>query len=158
MQREHSLLAGEVSGHIFFKENYFGFDDAVFAACKLTYLMQDLKMLNFINNIPEKYTATEIKVPCTSQNKSFFIAALKNILKQHKIEFLAIDRIRCQNSLGWWIIRASNTKNIIFIRFGSTTYYNFNFIFIYLSHILQKIGIDFQNKTKLLNQNDKCNI
>ena len=141
MLAENAMLAGEVSGHFFFKENYYGYDDALFAACKLVFLLSSKKHRNYFTNLPKSFISPEIRIPCEEEQKTAIIYKIKNILDSMNIKYIAVDGIRVENEKGWWLIRASNTEKVLVIRLEGYSQHNFDFILRYLSNILQKIGI-----------------
>jgi phosphomannomutase len=119
MRETQALLAGEMSGHLFFAENYYGFDDAIFAACKLLQIIHSNprivgKVLSLTKN---RYITHEIKLPCLNNCKFKAINFLKNKLTQRKISYLDIDGVRVEENKGWWLARASNTEDAIILRF-----------------------------------------
>ena len=138
----NALLAGEVSGHMFFKENYFGFDDALFASCKLVYLLLEQKNRDYFDSLPKIFVSPEIKIPCKGNQKIFIIHKIKNLLNSKKIQYNNIDGIRVECEKGWWLIRSSNTEDSLTIRFEGYSEDNFNFILTHLSNILRSIGVD----------------
>ncbi len=142
MVKESALLAGEVSGHMFFKENYFGFDDALFAACKLIYLLLNNKDREYFNNLPKIFVSPEIRISCEDNHKILTINKIKNLLNTKKIQYNDMDGIRVECERGWWLIRCSNTEDSLIIRFEGYSLDNFHFILTHLSNILRSIGIN----------------
>lgn len=118
MQEESALLAGEMSGHIFFNDKYFGFDDALYAAIRLLDIISkpDEKLSDFLDSLPKSFTTTEIKVKCHEDRKFQVIESIKQNLVQNNIDFNDIDGVRYTNDNGWWLIRASNTSASIVVR------------------------------------------
>ena len=86
MVKEGALLAGEVSGHMFFKENYFGFDDALFASCKLIYLLLEEKNREYFKNLPKIFVSPEIRVLCEDSHKNLTISKIKDLLQDLRID------------------------------------------------------------------------
>ena len=119
MRETQALLAGEMSGHLFFAENYHGFDDAIFAACKLLQICYYSK--NIISEVlsltKKRYTTHELKLPCLNSCKFHAINFLKTKLIKNQIGYLDIDGIRVEEEKGWWLARASNTEDAIILRF-----------------------------------------
>jgi phosphomannomutase len=116
------LLAGEMSGHIFFGEDYFGFDDAVLGAIKLLSILSnsDKSLTDFYNDFAQNYESLETKVEVNDEEKFAIIAAIKAELKARQIEFCDIDGVRVSNEDGWWLIRASNTEPCLTVRIEAT--------------------------------------
>ena len=142
MVKEGALLAGEVSGHMFFKENYFGFDDALFASCKLIYLLLDEKNREYFENLPKIFISPEIRILCEDNHKILTINKIKNLLNSKKVPYNDMDGIRVECERGWWLIRCSNTEDSLVIRFEGYSQDNFHFILTHLSNILRSIGIN----------------
>ncbi|MFQ3307209.1 MAG: phosphomannomutase [Candidatus Midichloriaceae bacterium] len=140
LKNHKALLAGEVSGHLYFSENYYGFDDALFAASKLIYLLADNYNKEYLRSLSKEYLSKEIKVKV--DNKFSCIAKIKKILDAAKKKYCDLDGVRVDNKQGWWIIRASNTEKILIVRFEGYSKSNFHFIFKDLSNILSFLGLN----------------
>ena len=122
MREVGALLGGEVSGHIFFGENYYGFDDAFLAAAKLLEILgkSGKTIAEHLENLPVVYTTPEIKVECAEDKKFAVIDAVREeFLKKYGAEkCLTIDGVRVDFGEGaWGICRASNTSPKITLRF-----------------------------------------
>ena len=116
MRQTKALLAGEMSGHIFFIDKYFGYDDALYASIRLLKILSKNKIYIYINPLYKLISTPEIKVFCEDNIKF-------NIMKKFKAEILkkysnvdTIDGIRVNNKKGWWLIRASNTQPALIVR------------------------------------------
>jgi phosphomannomutase len=118
MKETNALLAGEMSGHIFFKDRYFGFDDGIYAALRLIRILakNNLKLSDYRKSLPKTFSTKEDKIACSEDKKFLVIENLKNILQEKGIEFLGIDGVRVENEQGWWLIRASNTSPYLVTR------------------------------------------
>lgn len=117
MKEEGALLAGEMSGHIFFAENYYGYDDAIFGACQLVKLIaehEDIKAI--LGNLPKLYSTSEVRIACNDEIKFQIIEVIKQYLKDNNILFNDLDGVRINNNNGWWLLRASNTESCIVAR------------------------------------------
>lgn len=121
-------LGAEVSGHIFFKERYFGFDDGVYAMMRvleLLHLGYDLD--NELDKLPKLYSTDEIKIKTTDENKFKIVEILKNTIKNGIDELpcikeiIEIDGIRVHFDDGWALIRASNTTPVLVTRFEANS-------------------------------------
>ncbi len=120
-------LACEVSGHIFFKHRYFGYDDAIYATLRALELMQ--KGVDFdreIEALPKVYSTEEIKVETTDKEKFALVDKVKELLEHPSEDFPAIkslidvDGVRINFEHGWGLVRASNTTPLLVTRFEST--------------------------------------
>jgi phosphomannomutase/phosphoglucomutase len=127
MKELHADLACEVSGHVFFADRYFGYDDAIYATLRILELIQEGIDLNAeLAKLPKVYSTEEIKVKTTEQEKFPLIAKLKELLQTPPADFPAIrdiidvDGVRVIFDKGWGLVRASNTTPILVTRFEST--------------------------------------
>jgi phosphomannomutase/phosphoglucomutase len=127
MKELHADLACEVSGHVFFADRYFGYDDAIYATLRMLELVQEGVDLDAeIAKLPKVYSTEEIKVKTTEQEKFSLIAKLKDLLKTPPAGFPAIreiidvDGVRVIFDHGWGLVRASNTTPVLVTRFEST--------------------------------------
>ncbi len=127
MKETHADLACEVSGHIFFKHRYFGYDDAIYATLRMLELIHDGVDLDAeIDALPKVYSTEEIKVETTEEEKFAIIEKVKELLKTPPEDFPAImdiievDGVRINFAHGWGLVRASNTTPVLVTRFEST--------------------------------------
>jgi len=118
MEKERALLAGEMSGHFFFKENYFGYDDAIFAAAKLLSIVagRGVKLSGLVEGIPKYYTSPEIRVKCPDSKKFLVVKGLKKYFRK-RYKVLTVDGVRVDFGDGWALVRASNTQPALVLRF-----------------------------------------
>ncbi|MDA0967533.1 MAG: phosphomannomutase/phosphoglucomutase [Proteobacteria bacterium] len=114
---ESVYLAGEMSGHIFFKNNYC-FDDGLYAAVKLiNYLNNDENTLEKkLTELPKVVNTPEIRVEVSETNKFDIILKIKHQLNLRNVEFNDMDGVRVSCKDGWWLIRASNTEAALIVR------------------------------------------
>ena len=116
----NSPLAGEMSGHIFFADKYYGYDDALYTSIRIISLMaNDNNLDDFISTLPKTYVSPEIKLYCSDKIKFQLINRLVDkVLKDYNPEnVITLDGVRAKNEMGWWLIRASNTEEAIVVRF-----------------------------------------
>ncbi len=117
MKETNALLAGEMSGHIFFSDDYYGFDDALYAAIRLLNIIsQEFNIRKFLDRFKNLYSTPEIKVFCEDNVKFKIIDKIVKIAHKKYKEVSFIDGIRVNFPYGWWLIRASNTQPAIIIR------------------------------------------
>ncbi len=118
IKEEHALLAGEMSGHIFFADRFFGFDDAIYSSARLLELMsrsnKDLSQ-NFAD-LPKTFSTPEIRVYASDQVKFTIVDEVKKTLAQ-KYPIIDIDGVRAIYPNGWALVRPSNTQEILVLRF-----------------------------------------
>jgi len=122
MIEEKAVLAGEMSGHIFFADNYYGYDDAIFASCRLVELLSksDKKISEMLSDIPEYFSTPEIRVECPDEKKFEIVDDVKNYFKKDH-EIIDVDGVRILFTDGWGLVRASNTQPAIVLRFEGKT-------------------------------------
>lgn len=115
---EKAALAGEVSGHIFFAERWFGFDDAVYAGARLLEILskEDRPLSDYLKHLPEVYNTPEIRVDTTEAAKFEIVARVVAHYKpSHPV--VDIDGARVKFTDGWALVRASNTQPSLVLRF-----------------------------------------
>jgi phosphomannomutase/phosphoglucomutase len=127
MKETGADLAAEVSGHIFFKERYFGYDDAIYATLRMLELVNDgIDLDAELAKLPQVYSTEEIKVETTEQEKFKLIDELKKLLQNPPEDFpqikdiIDVDGVRVIFEKGWGLVRASNTTPVLVTRFEST--------------------------------------
>jgi phosphomannomutase len=130
MRETKAKLAGEMSGHIFFADKYYGFDDGIYSAIRLLNIVaeSDISLANFKQNLPKTYTTTEIKINTSDENKFKIIENIKQNLHKNHQKFIDIDGIRCDSDIGWWLIRASNTQPVLVARCEANSIENLNLL------------------------------
>ncbi|WP_375330217.1 phosphomannomutase/phosphoglucomutase [Candidatus Tisiphia endosymbiont of Nemotelus uliginosus] len=146
MQTTKALLGGETSGHIFFADKYYGYDDAIYAALRfLDLLSRSEKTLDdMIDELPKCYSTPEISIPVPDDLKFDIIQQIKEDLISQNIAFNDIDGIRIDlpiASNAWWLLRASNTEAKIIARYESDSLEGMNIIKSELSSLLAKYGL-----------------
>ncbi len=118
MKKQHSVLAGEMSGHIFFADRWPGFDDALYAALRLLEILAvektSLKKLRL--SLPPMINTPEMRLDVKEEEKMPIIENLRSLLRASGVEFNDLDGIRVREGKGWWLIRASNTQNCLVAR------------------------------------------
>jgi phosphomannomutase/phosphoglucomutase len=127
MKELHADLACEVSGHVFFADRYFGYDDAIYATLRMLELIHDgIDLDGEIAKLPQVFSTEEIKVKTTEHEKFPLMDKLKELLKNPPADFPAIreiievDGVRVIFDKGWGLVRASNTTPVLVTRFEST--------------------------------------
>ena len=127
MRETNADLACEVSGHIFFKHRYFGYDDAIYATLRMLELLQDgIDLDRELDALPQVFSTEEIKVETTEEQKFLIIAKVKTLLENPPADFpkilniIDVDGVRINFEKGWGLVRASNTTPVLVTRFEST--------------------------------------
>ena len=118
MKEENAELAGEMSGHMFFKDRYLGFDDALYATCRLLEIMADtgFGVDELIQDLPKTFTTPEIRVNCPDEIKFDVVDKIVSLFKA-KQDVIDIDGLRALYDDGWGLVRASNTQPALVLRF-----------------------------------------
>ena len=118
MKQEHAELAGEMSGHMFFADRYFGYDDALYAACRLIEIVSASgKPLSAqLAGLPQLVSTPEIRVDCPDEVKFQVVERVTERLKKtHNV--IGVDGVRVRFEHGWGLVRASNTQPVLVMRF-----------------------------------------
>lgn len=118
MKETGALLAGEMSGHMFFKERYFGYDDAVYASLRLLEILakSGKALSSLLADLPPSVSTPEIRVDCPD-DKKFIIAQRATEYFRRHYEVIDVDGVRVKFPEGWGLIRASNTQPALVLRF-----------------------------------------
>jgi phosphomannomutase/phosphoglucomutase len=123
MAEENAPLAGEVSGHIFFGDRWFGFDDAIYAALRFLEILDKTgkKPSELLAGVPRFYNTPEIRCGCDNDDEKFRIASEAAAYFKSKYPVIDIDGVRIQFGDGWGLVRASNTQPSLVTRFEAKT-------------------------------------
>jgi phosphomannomutase/phosphoglucomutase len=122
MKEEKALLAGEMSGHMFFADRYFGFDDAIYASARLLEIISSSgkKISEILSDVPRTFTTPEIRVDCPDHIKFHVVEDFKaHFSKYYKI--IDVDGARIPFGDGWGLVRSSNTQPVLVLRFEALT-------------------------------------
>ena len=119
MLQEEALLAGEMSGHIFFQDRWFGFDDALYSACRLLEILgaTTRSSSQLFSEIPEHISTPELKIPLGDERKFLYMERFKRETHFPQARLVLIDGVRAEYPWGWGLIRASNTTPNLVVRF-----------------------------------------
>jgi len=118
MKETGALLAGEMSGHVFFGDRYFGYDDAIYAGCRLVEILSRDKrpLSSYFVDLPRTCVTPEIRIDCPDEKKFEIVERCRDFFsKKHKT--IEVDGIRILFDGGWGLIRASNTQPALVLRF-----------------------------------------
>jgi phosphomannomutase/phosphoglucomutase len=118
LREEKAALAGEMSGHVFFADRYFGYDDAVYAACRLLEIVSRRKepLSQYLKDLPRTYTTPEIRVSCPETVKFALVDRVRDELRKN-FQVIDVDGVRVVFPDGWGLLRASNTGPVLVLRF-----------------------------------------
>ncbi|MBI4817326.1 MAG: phosphomannomutase/phosphoglucomutase [Deltaproteobacteria bacterium] len=124
MAETHAELAGEMSGHIFFKHRWFGFDDATYTAARLVEILshESRPLSELLLDVPPTYSTPELRVDCAEAMKGPLVAACVKRFRERGFEVIDVDGARVLYGDGaWGLVRASNTTPILVLRFEAKT-------------------------------------
>ena len=118
MKEIQAELAGEMSGHMFFADRYFGYDDAIYASCRLLEIVgvTGKTISELLSDVPRTYTTPEIRLPCPDHRKFQVVNEVTEYFRQRQ-EIIDIDGVRVVFEDGWGLVRASNTQPMLVLRF-----------------------------------------
>ncbi len=118
MKEEGALLAGEMSGHLFFAERYFGYDDAIYAGARLLEILttENKELEELLAGVPTLVSTPEIRLDCPDDQKFQIVADLVLEFKR-EYQVIDVDGARVVFKGGWGLIRASNTQPVLVLRF-----------------------------------------
>jgi phosphomannomutase/phosphoglucomutase len=122
MQETNAELAGEMSGHMFFADRYYGFDDALYAACRLLEIVANSAkpLSSQLSDLPPTFATPEIRVDCPDASKFAIVSAVRERF-QRDYDVIAIDGARINFGKGWGLVRASNTQPVLVLRFEAAS-------------------------------------
>ena len=135
MKETGAILAGEMSGHTFFKDRYYGFDDAIYAGCRIIEIIAkhkkdnpNFKIQELLKPFNAVYTSNEVRFPCANELKKPVLEKLKEYVNTHKSMFgteikdiVTLDGMRIVFDGGFALIRQSNTEPVFTLRFEAKT-------------------------------------
>lgn len=118
MKELNAPLAGEMSAHIFIKDDYFGFDDGLYAAMRFLQVMQSSgkSSSELLDELPKSFSSPEIRIKVEEEKKFQIVENIKSELKKANDKFSDVDGVRVNNQHGWWLLRASNTGGYLVAR------------------------------------------
>jgi phosphomannomutase / phosphoglucomutase len=123
MVLENALLAGEMSGHVFFRDRYFGYDDALYASLRLIEILASSTepLHSYLQDLPEIFSTPEIREECTDEEKFDLVRDVTELFKQNDYPVNTTDGARITFPGGWGLVRASNTQPVLVMRFEAGT-------------------------------------
>ncbi|MCS7149684.1 MAG: phosphomannomutase/phosphoglucomutase [Caldimicrobium sp.] len=123
MKEEKALLAGEMSGHIFFADRWFGFDDGVYASLRLAEILSKTSkpLSSYLEELPKMFSTPEIRTACPDEIKFEVVKDLVKKFKSEGLTVIDVDGARIEFDEGWALVRASNTQPVLVLRFEAET-------------------------------------
>ena len=139
MKETGAALAGEMSGHIFFADRFYGFDDATYAGARVLEILSktDLSLSQLLSDLPETFSTPELRVDCAEEMKFAVVERIAEEFSKTN-EVITIDGARILFENGWGLVRASNTQAILVLRFEADSEEN-------LRAIQQKVEVRVNN-------------
>ena len=122
MVETKAALAGEMSGHIFFADKYYGYDDGIYGAVRLINLVakSDQSLDEMVDVLPHTYNTPEMRIDCPEERKFAIIEEVAARLQAQGQAYSDIDGVRVMMEQGWWLLRASNTQAALVARCEAT--------------------------------------
>src|SRR5690606_12147180 len=119
MKEEHAVLAGEMSGHMFFADGYYGYDDALYAGLRLVDIVSrsGRPLSAQLEGIPAMFSTPEIRIDSDDNTKFAIVAEAARMLAERSYEVNETDGVRVRFPNGWGLLRASNTQPVLVMRF-----------------------------------------
>lgn len=136
-------LAGEMSGHMFFADRYYGFDDGLYAAVRLLEAVaeSDLSLAEKVDILPVSYSTPELRIDVSEERKFVIIDEVTARLRAAGQEFSDIDGVRVVSTDGWWLLRASNTQAALVARCEADNEESLKLLTQRLDEQLQQSGV-----------------
>ena len=143
MRLEKAELAGELSGHMFFSDRFLGFDDAIYASCRLIEILSKTgkRISDLLSDVPQTYSTPEIRVSCPDETKFAVVEKVTDFFRQNH-NVIDIDGVRVLFEDGWGLLRASNTQPALVLRFEAMSEKRLEEIRKLIESTLEKIKKD----------------
>jgi phosphomannomutase len=118
MAELNAPMSGEMSGHIFYNDNFYGYDDALYVAVRLLDVLArgDKTAADWRDAMPDVVNTPEIRIDCPDERKFDVIREVKERLAAEGAEVVDVDGVRVTTPEGWWLMRASNTQAVVVAR------------------------------------------
>jgi phosphomannomutase / phosphoglucomutase len=140
MKETHAAMAGEMSGHLFFADRYFGYDDGIYAGARLLEILSNMSgpVSSLLADVPTMFNTPEIRVDCPDDKKFEVVRTLTEEFKKTH-EVIDIDGARILFEHGWGLVRASNTQPVIVMRFEADSQEHLDHIQTLVSSAAQRL-------------------
>ena len=111
-------LAGEMSGHVFFADGYYGYDDAIYAAVRLLDIVarSGRSLADLVSALPQTVNTPEIRIEIPEERKFSIVDTVMEQARADGLDINDVDGLRVNGADGWWLLRASNTENALVVR------------------------------------------
>ena len=123
MRASSAKFAGEASGHLFFADDYYGYDDGIYAALRLARLVVEsgVKLSALVDALPTLHASQEMRIPCPDERKFAIVEAIAKNVADAGEQVETLDGVRVSTPEGWWLLRASNTQAALVARAEGTS-------------------------------------
>ncbi len=144
MQEVKAPLAGEMSGHIFYNDHYYGFDDALYVALRLLNILTatETSLGEMRDGLPSMVNTPELRFACPDEEKFDAVVRIQENLAREGADFSDIDGVRVNTADGWWLLRASNTQAVLVARCEASDDAGLDRLKSQLQGALQAAGIE----------------
>jgi phosphomannomutase len=133
-------LAGELSGHIFFADKYYGFDDALYCAIRLLNALSHESLSGLTQHLPKLFNTPEIRIEVREEEKFTLIPRILENLQHENLQISTIDGLRVTTPDGWFLLRPSNTQNVLVARMESSSATGLEHITRLVRSLIETIG------------------
>ncbi len=146
MKDIESPLSGEMSGHVCYGDDFYGFDDAMYVSLRLLRILSnnELNLQEIINKFPKTFSTPETRFDVNETKKFKIIEEIKERIKKLEGKIIDIDGIRVENNAGWFLMRASNTQNQLTCRAESTSQEGLKSLIAIIENQLSLSGVDYK--------------
>jgi phosphomannomutase len=143
MRQTNAIFGGELSGHLFFKDKYYGYDDAVYAALRLIEILSknNKNLQQMVDELPRAFNTPEIRIRCSQ--KFHIIESVKKTLANQNRTFSDLDGVRVDEKDSWWLLRASNTEEYLVLRLEALSQRELDKILDEVRQMLKQYNIEF---------------
>ena len=161
MREVEAVLGGEVSGHIFFADRFYGYDDAIYATCRLVEILRRERLARnkkgeakrgvsfLLEGVPVTYTTPEIRIPCPDEKKFHLVEEIQRLFSSpgsrpktpgslHIKDVITVDGVRVVFDNGWGLIRPSNTQPVLVLRYEADTEGRLSEIRTFMENVLKE--------------------
>ncbi len=146
MKELKSPLSGEMSGHVCYADDFYGYDDAMYVALRLLRILcnQDKSLSELINIYPKTFSTPETRFDVDETKKFLIIEQIKERIQKSEVKIIDIDGIRVENEQGWFLMRASNTQNQLTCRAESTSHEGLKSLITIIENQLSLCGVNYK--------------
>ena len=152
MAEINSPIAGEMSGHIFIADDYYGYDDALYVATRVISQMvrTGQSITDFVDRLPDQHATEELHIACSDTEKFPLMERLSAFAKSHYDHdcLTLIDGVRVRTADGWWLVRASNTEASLVVRAEGNSIATLDKLVKNIETALGAAGLNWQAKCK----------